>query len=232
MPRNSETSDKLKGYEIKETGLTPVYPEDFDCPPLTSLYASWIDVDGSRRDEIHSGVDAGRLGEPILAPAPGTVRRVWIADWGQGKEGALLMRHTREELNLKDGPKFYYIEYDHLKHADVEHLKEGQRIARGEHIANVYRPGGKNFFLPEVHFEVWEVGDDSALTWKTNEQGTEYFSNPTARLIDPLYLMSREAPPAQNGEVTLQPFETTRDYKTFKGLTYFLPCRRREAKKQ
>lgn len=218
------TDDKLKGYGIKETGLIPAYPKGFDCSPLTSLYGSWIDVDGSRRDEIHSGVDGGRLGEPILAPAPGTVRRVWVADWGQGHEGALLMRHTREELNLKDGPNFYYVEYDHLNHADVEGLTEGQRIARGERIANVFRPGGKNFFLPEVHFEVWEVDDDSRLTWKKNEHDTDYFSNPTAHLIDPLYLLSREVLPAQNGEVAVQPFEPKRNYKTFKGFTYFLPC--------
>src|SRR5256885_17138510 len=68
--------DKLKGYDITETGLRPRYPSDFLCSPLTSFYASWIDVDGSRRAEPHSGVDGGHLGDAVLAPAPGVVRRV------------------------------------------------------------------------------------------------------------------------------------------------------------
>jgi hypothetical protein len=79
--------DRLKGYDITETGLRPVYPRDRACSRLTSLYASWIDVDGTRRDEKHSGIDGGRLGDAVLAPAPGTVRRVWVADWGQGHGG-------------------------------------------------------------------------------------------------------------------------------------------------
>lgn len=219
-----ESGDQHKGYGINDTGLVPAYPKGFECSPLTSLYASWIDVDGSRREERHSGVDGGKLGEAILAPAPGTVRRVWVADWGQGSEGALLIRHTRADLNLSGGPKYYYVEYDHLKHSDIEGLHEGRKIARGEHIADVFRPGGKSFFLPEVHFEVWEVEDDSKLIWNKNEHGNEYFSNPTARLIDPLYLLSREVLPDESGEVALQPFEPKRDYTTFKGFTYFLPC--------
>lgn len=219
--------DKFRGYGIAETGLVPKFPADFDCPPITSLYASWIDVDGSRRDERHSGIDAGRLGDPIIAPGPGVVRRVWRADWGQGLEGAILMLHTREELNLSEGAKYYYVEYDHLKYDDVNKLKEGQRIARGQQIASVFRPGGKLIFLPEVHFEVWEVGDDSALSWDKNDHGTEYFKNPTARLIDPLFMLSRQAPPNAEGEVELQPFQAKNDYSKFKGFTYFLPCRKK-----
>jgi hypothetical protein len=64
-------------------------------------------------------------------------------------EGALLVVHTREDLNLNEGPKFYYAEFDHLKYENISGLKEGQRIARGERIASVYRPGGKRRYLPE-----------------------------------------------------------------------------------
>src|SRR5215470_690812 len=180
----------LKGYDTASTGLQPSYPRDYVCPPLTSLYASWIDVDGTRRKERHSGVDGGRLGDAVLAPAAGKVRRVWVADWGEGHEGAVLLLHTREDLNLMEGPRFYYSEFDHLKYSDVSNLKEGQRIERGERIAQVFRPGGKSVYLPEVHFEVYEVDDDSALTWRVNARGAEFFTNPTSRLIDPLYLLS------------------------------------------
>jgi hypothetical protein len=220
------TEESLKGYDITSTGLEPRYPRDYECSPLTSLYASWIDVDGTRRDERHSGIDGGRLGDVIVAPAPGTVRRVWIADWGQGHEGALLMVHSRADLGLSAGANLYYSEFDHLRYDDISGLKEGQRIARGERIARVFRPGGKRRYLPEVHLEVYEVGDDTALTWRVGEHGTEYFDNETSRLIDPLYLLSLEVRPTDQLEVQIQPFVPRRDYSAFKGFTYHLPCRR------
>jgi hypothetical protein len=217
--------DRLEGYDITETGLHPVYPPGRACSPLTSLYASWIDVDGSRRNEKHSGIDGGHLRDPVLAPAPGTVRRVWVADWGEGREGALLFVHTREDLNLHSGPAFYYSAFYHLKHSDLHGLREGQHIARGDLIATVFRPGGKAEYLPEVHLETYEVKDDSAIFWGMLERGTEYFDNPTNRLIDPLYLMSLEVRPTSKLEVLIQPFDQERDYRTFKGFTYHLPCR-------
>lgn len=211
-------------YGIKPTGLKPRYPNDRACSPLTSLYGSWIDVDGTRRDEIHSGVDGGRLGDSILAPAPGRARRVWVADWGQGREGALLIVHTRQDLNLDAGPDFYYSAFYHLRYGDVRNLKEGEPIARGQHLANVFRPGGKARYLPEVHLEVYEVGDDEQITWGTTRRGTEYFENPTYRLVDPLHMLSLEVRPTARLEVAIQPFDPHRDYGAFKGFTYFLPC--------
>jgi hypothetical protein len=220
---------RLKGYDIRRTGLRPRYPAGYACSPLTSLYASWIDVDRTRRDERHSGVDGGRLGDAILAPAPGRVRRVWVADWGQGREGALLIEHSREDLNLTSGPKLYYSALYHLRYAEIRSLPEGRPIARGERLASVFRPGGKRIYLPEVHLETYEVGSDEALVWGVSKRGTEYFDNPTSRLIDPLYLLSLEIRPNRRRQVLIQPFEAGRDYSAFKGFSYFLPCRKRPA---
>jgi murein DD-endopeptidase MepM/ murein hydrolase activator NlpD len=204
--------------------IYPAYPAGFRCSPLTSTYASWIDVDGSRRSKPHSGVDAGRLGEPILSPGPGTIRAAWHADWGWGAEGALMIRHTREELNLREGAPFYYSEFDHLKYADVRRFKEGQQIARGEKLADVYRPGGNRNYLPEVHWEVWEVGDDTDFSWSTNKFGGEYWINESARLIDPLYLLYRHTPPGEDGKARIAPFIAGAKYDHFPGFTYILPC--------
>jgi len=226
-PMRRTAEHAAKNYGIRPSGLKPGYPKDRACSPLTSLYASWIDVDGTRRDEIHSGVDGGRLGEAILAPAPGRVRRAWVADWGQGREGALLIVHTRRDLNLETGPDFYYSAFYHLRYGDLRNLKEGDPIARGQHLANVFRPGGKARFLPEVHLEVYEVGDDAALTWGVTKEGTEYFDNPTYQLVDPLHMLSLEVPPNARREVLIQPFDPQRDFGAFKGFTYFLPCRGR-----
>jgi murein DD-endopeptidase MepM/ murein hydrolase activator NlpD len=215
----------LKGYDITPTGLTPQYPTDLACSPLTSLYASWIDVDGSRRTEAHSGVDGGRLGDPILAPAPGTVRAVWRANWGWGREGALLITHTKDELNLTDGADFYFSEFDHLSYSDISHFQVGQKIARGEQLAHVFRPGGQDKYLPEVHWEVWELADNDDVTWATNKFGGRYWINQSARLIDPLYLLAQDTPSGKDGRVAITPFVAGRDYSEFRGFTYILPCR-------
>ena len=124
--------------------LTPEYPLDRDCSPLTSLYLSWDDVDGTKRSEPHSGVDGGRLGDAILAPAAGVVIAVWRADWGWGLEGALMIRHSREDLGLTGGPDFYYSEFDHLRYDEIRNIRVGKRVKRGERLATVNRPGGKS----------------------------------------------------------------------------------------
>jgi len=224
----ARASDReLKGYGITKTGLKPVYPDAFACSPLTSLYASWIDVDGGRRSEKHSGVDGGRLGEPVLAPGPGVVVAGWKGDSGWGEEGALLLLHTGTELNLKDGAPYYYSAFDHLRFEDVTTYTPGQRIARGDVLARVFRPGGKKKYLPEVHWEVWEVQDPYALVWGTNRRGKPDWTNGTADLIDPLYLLSRDIPPGADFGAAITPFEAGEDYRRFRGFTYILPCRRR-----
>jgi hypothetical protein len=217
----------LKGYGITRTGLTPVYPDGFACSPLTSLYGSWLDIDGSERSEVHSGVDGGALGEAILSPASGTVVGAWEADWGWGDEGALLVLHTRSDLNLVGGSPYYYSAFYHLNLDDVEDYRPGQAIVRGQVLAKVFRPGGKKRYLPEVHWEVWEIGHPDAFSWREGEHGRADWYNKSATLIDPLYLLSRETPPSANLEVLVTPFEAGRDYSRFRGFTYILPCVRR-----
>jgi murein DD-endopeptidase MepM/ murein hydrolase activator NlpD len=217
-------SPDLKGYDITETGLTPKYPSGADCPPLTSLYASWIDVDGTRRSEQHSGVDGGRLGDTILAPGPGVIRAAWKADWGWGSEGAILIRHSAAELGLSDSEKIYYSEFDHLTYREARAFTEGQAIARGEALARVGRPGGNPRYLPEVHWEVWEA-DDDVLVWSTNKHGGRFWTNKSARLIDPLYMLALNFPP-EGASVAITPFDSGADYSQYRGFTYIFPCQK------
>lgn len=215
----------LKGYDITMTSLRPKYPEG--CSPLTSLYASWKDVDGTGRDEPHSGVDGGRLGDAVLSPGPGVVRAVWVADWGWGSEGALLIRHTAEELNLEEGVESYYSAFYHLKFEELQDLKVGQRVERGDVLAHVFRPGGKAAYLPEVHWEVYEVRRDEAIKWHTNQRQKAYWTNATARLIDPLYMLSREPGTLEGNSVQIEPFRQWTSYEEYSGFTYILPCNER-----
>jgi murein DD-endopeptidase MepM/ murein hydrolase activator NlpD len=204
--------------------LLPLYPADKNCSPLTSLFGSMLDLDGSDRDEPHSGVDAGAIGDAILAPATGVVIAVWRANWGWGREGALMIRHSKADLGLQDGPEIYYSEFDHLRYAEIRTIAVGSRVQRGQRIATVFRPGGKTRFLPEVHWEVWSIADERATRWLRNEFGRKYWINKTGDLVDPLYLLSLSAPPRADGRVDIPAFEAGRDYNGFRGFTYILPC--------
>ena len=218
------SSTHRMGIDITPTGLFPRYPADRDCPRLTSLYASWIDVDGSKRKEQHSGVDGGGLGDAILAPADGTIVAAWRANWGWGLEGAVLIRHAREQLGLRSGPKYYYSEFDHLKYDEVRAIRPGSAVERGERLATVFRPGGNSLYLPEVHWEVWEIDDDSAIRWRTNRFGGRYWVNKTGHLIDPLFMLSLNKPPREDGAVSIPIYDPSADYDDFRGFTYIFAC--------
>ncbi len=204
--------------------LTPAYPLDRACSPLTSLFSSWDDVDGTKRDQPHSGVDGGRLGDAILAPAPGEVIAVWRANWGWGPEGALMIRHSKKDLGLTRGRDFYYSEFDHLRYSEVRHIPVGKRVERGEMLAHVFRPGGDPQYLPEVHWEVWSIGDDDSTEWAENKYGGKYWTNETGHLVDPLYMMSLNAAVRSDNSVPIMPFDAKRDYRGFHGFTYILTC--------
>lgn len=212
-----------KGYGVTPTGLRPVYPEGYDCSPLTSLYASWVDVDGSLRDAIHTGVDGGRLGDWIVAPADGTIRAVWKANWQWGWEGSLLIIHDKKDLNLEDEAPFYASEFDHLDFKDISRFKMGERVRRGQRLAKVTRPGGKLKYLPETHWEVWELETDK-IVWKKNKFKSPVWSSKGAELIDPLYMLGRNQDDDTDKSVNIIPYEDCRDYDECRGFTYILPC--------
>ena len=75
---------------------------------------------------------------------------------------------------------------------------------------------------------MYEVGDDEATKWHENERGKGYWTNRTSRLIDPLYLLSRQPGTLDGKTVLLEPFVKGRDYSGYRGFTYILPCSKRK----
>jgi len=223
-PRDGAIGQTKSDEMPEEKGIEPIYPADRECSELTSLYLSWIDVDGSRRDEQHTGVDGGTIGDPILAPAGGVVIAVWRADWSWGPEGALLIRHTREDVGLQDGPPYYYSEFDHLRYDQIRSIPVGKKVNRGDRLATVSRPGGDPQYPPEVHWEVASIEDESATEWAENKFGAQYWKNTKGKLVDPLSLFSLGADARTDGKVVIVPFDRKRDYSSYRGFTYILPC--------
>jgi hypothetical protein len=169
------------------------------------------------------------LGEDVRAPADAVVIASWKANWGWGEEGALLIKHTEADLGLAGKSRIYFSEFDHLDFAEVESFHPGDQILRGQKLASVYRPGGDPRYLPEVHWEVWEIEDESATLWSTNRYDGPYWTNPTGRLIDPLSMFGLNGPRAGTKKVPLAIFDNTLPTGSVRGFSYILPCVRKSS---
>ncbi len=214
------------GDTVKPTGLVPIYPDGYVCSPLTSLYASWIDIDGTARSEQHTGVDGGHIRDWIVAPADGKVRAVWKSNWGWGWEGSLIISHTREDVGLNTGAPLYYSVFDHLNFNEISDFEVGEEIERGQRLARVYRPGGKRVYLPEVHWEVWQTTSDE-LEWTVNEHGGPTWFNRKAKLVDPLVMLQLASGESGGKEVEIVPHAQCEPDDTCTGFTYILPCHKK-----
>jgi murein DD-endopeptidase MepM/ murein hydrolase activator NlpD len=201
--------DSLEGFDASPTILRPVYPDTHRCARITSLYGSWIDLDGTRRDVRHEGIDIGEFGGIVLAPSSGVIMAVWETDHGWGKDWSVLIGHADRDLASHDPTIAYYSEFDHLRSDDIDHLRVGDSVARGQEIGVVRHPGGDPQFRAEVHWEVYAVATARRhdLTWDVDGNGNETWWNGSADLIDPLLAMSRGQAGPVDGGVEIVPFE-------------------------
>lgn len=97
---------------------------------------------GPRQDRIHKGLDiAAPIGTPILAAADG---RVTYADWA-GTYGMLVVIDHGNGLITR------------YAHASKIRVRAGERVSRGQHIADVGSTGRSTG--PHLHFEVEQNGE-------------------------------------------------------------------------
>ncbi|MBT6119685.1 MAG: M23 family peptidase [Rhodospirillaceae bacterium] len=225
-PAICAAADDPKGHGGVATGLVPVYPEGRDCPVLTSLYGDWIDLDGRRRDRSHEGVDGGRFGDAVVAPAGGRVLAIWPVTTEIGADWSVLILHDPADLGLGDPAISYYSEFDHLAAEDIAHLRAGARIGRGDRIGTVRHPGGNPAFRAEVHWEVYELptAAQDALTWSERDGVRQGWWNEAATLVDPLYGLGLDRDDPAPGQVAITPAQDAMRLG-FRGFSYHLECR-------
>lgn len=97
---------------------------------------------------LHLGIDIwGPAGTPIFNPTGGVVHSLGYND-NFGDYGAtLIMQHQVESYN-------FYLLYGHISKKDIEILRVGQYLARGERLAHFGIPAENGHWPPHLHFQV------------------------------------------------------------------------------
>lgn len=121
-------------YLITESGLAPVFPPGFDCPPIASHFASRTRYDGSlRRKDRNSGLHGGFditlvTGTPLRAQAAGEV--IATGEGGRLEGIYIWLRHAPADTGL---PYWIFAKYQHL--SELPALQPGGRVQPGQAIA-------------------------------------------------------------------------------------------------
>lgn len=123
-----------RDYDVKATGLAPVFPDSHACSPIASPYGSPYRHDGSpRRQERNSGLHGGLdisldEGSPLLAVAAGEV--IGKGEGGNLEGFYLWLRHAPADTGL---PFWSFTKYQHL--VALPGLNIGDRVAAGQIVA-------------------------------------------------------------------------------------------------
>ncbi len=170
------------------TGLTPIYPDNADCPKVVSFFGDRTRYDGSYRtkrhnDGFHGGMDISLpIGTPLIAIADGTV--IQIAKGGMLVGRKIMLQHSPEDTGLS---VWTYSKYQHLnKSPDLEvgdHVSMGQVIAVSGRTGTVGGHYGSKGY-PHLHLNLYTSDSDRYRT----REGRHMLKIKNSRYIDPLAL--------------------------------------------
>ena len=128
--------------------LIPSGPIQHPTAPGTTTFTSGF---GPRWGAMHNGVDfAGPVGTPIYAALDGLV----VAAGSSGEGTGLGFENWVIIDSVVDGRPVSTV-YGHM-YANGIHVKPGQSVKAGDHIADIGNAGGSTG--PHLHFEYWEGG--------------------------------------------------------------------------
>lgn len=199
--------DAMRARGFLPTGLVPVYPEDAQCLPADSMFATDKRGDGSRRSPryfqgFHSGMDIpAPEGTPILAAAAGTV--VHTSEGLNIGGIGLILQHSPEDTGL---PVWTYTEYKHLRELPAD-LPLGTRVARGQKLGEAGVSGTTGGYYGEeghshLHFAAYwsegpEYGGRMAFIPKGGPKGGQWMDALALYRTPPLDSASLAALPAE-----------------------------------
>jgi len=167
-----------KARGVTETGLTPAFLNDADCPEIDS--ETWaIDYTYKRnKAALHKGIDIPQpRGTPIVAVADGVVVGRFEND-GNKKGIEVMVRHTPAQTRL---PFWTYSQYTHLR--EMSPLAIGTAVKMGDEVGKTANTGkmGRRVRRDALHFAILysavpEWSNDGSVV--TPRDG--YFMDPNA----------------------------------------------------
>ena len=115
-----------------------------------TLYRRSKLFDGSEPRSVHLGIDVwGKAGSKVYAPLGGIVHSFAFNN-NYGDYGAtVILQHQLET-------KVFHTLYGHLSLKDLDKLKEGKFIIRGEVIGHFGERGENGDWPPHLHFQIIE----------------------------------------------------------------------------
>lgn len=123
----------------------------YDEPRLLYATPAFAAGDGTvaERRTVHLGLDLfAAAGTPVHAPLDGVVHaadeHAIRLDYG----GVIMLRHETD-----DGTAFFTL-YGHLRRSSFPDLRPGQRVARGDQIAELGGPEHNGGWTPHLHFQL------------------------------------------------------------------------------
>lgn len=155
----NEALEKIDLRDVEEfsnyiTGELTANHAKFGCggyDELRVLYkrSSLFDEgDAEEPRRLHLGIDIwGDEGTEIFAPLVGVVHS-YAFNNNYGDYGATIILSHRI-----DGFEFFTL-YGHLSLADIQNLKEGQEIKRGQKFAHFGKPAENGQWPPHLHFQI------------------------------------------------------------------------------
>lgn len=131
-----------------------------------------FDIEGGSRS-IHLGIDIWmEAGTPVYAPFEGVVHSFQnndnFADYGP----TIILEHQLE------GMTFYSL-YGHLSLESLNNKQEGQKIAKGEHIADFGTAEVNGAWTPHLHFQLMTdmLGKKGDFIGVANKAERDYYLN-------------------------------------------------------
>ncbi len=170
------------------TGLTPIYTDNAECPEVVSFFGDRTRYDGSYRpkranDGFHGGIDITLpIGTPLIAIADGTV--IQIARGGMMVGIKIMLQHSPEDTGL---PVWTYSKYQHL--VETPSLEIGDTVKMGQIIALSGRTGtvGGHYGsagYPHLHLNIYASDSNKYKTKK----GFHKLKVKGSKYLDPLAL--------------------------------------------
>lgn len=175
--------------DVRETGLTAVFPEGYACEPIASPFASPTRYDGSsrrgdRNEGLHGGMDiALKQGTALLAVAAGKV--IAKGEGGRLEGNYLWLQHAPEDTGLRF---WSYTKYQRL--AEVPALNEGDQVRVGQVVArsgNTGTAGGYFGAAGYAHLHLTRFAGPSERYIKAGMYGSMVKAR-DAHIADPLAL--------------------------------------------